>query len=64
MEEEVAGRCPICGSTERTFGHGFAGGGLGPYEICLGCDAMIFKERRDECDCLNGIAERAGEVAG
>lgn len=38
-------RCSVCGSTELTFGYGFAGGGgIGSYVICLGCDRIIAKQ--------------------
>ena len=59
MNADELERCPVCSSTDLSFGYGFAGGGLGGYTFCLGCDLMITKERTDEGDCFNGIQERA-----
>lgn len=58
MQNESADRCPICGSTNLSFGYGFAGGGLGAYTFCCDCDEILTKTRDDEGDCLNGIIER------
>lgn len=58
MSDRDDAKCPACGG-ETSFGYGFAGGGLGGYTFCLDCDQMISKERTDEGDCFNGIAERA-----
>ena len=47
-------RCPNCGG-EMTFGYGFAGGGLGPYTICLDCGGIITKHRTDPGECFHGV---------
>lgn len=56
---ESATKCPVCGSSDLSFGYGFAGSGLGGYTVCLDCDLMITKEIKDPGDCFNGIQERA-----
>lgn len=47
MKEDSADKCPICGCTDLSFGYGFAGGGLGVYTLCLGCDEILTKTRDD-----------------
>lgn len=42
--------CPHCASTLRHYGYGLAGGGLGSYEICLGCDKMLSKDPDPDAD--------------
>ena len=53
MTSEAEARCPICGGANLTFGYGFAGGGLGPYTICLDCDCIVAKHRTEQGTVFN-----------
>lgn len=46
--------CPVCGE-QLVHCYGFAGGGLGPYSICTGCDRIISKHRTDPGDCFENV---------
>lgn len=49
-----AKRCPECGSSNLSFGYGFAGGGgIGGYTFCVDCDCMIDKHVETAGSCLN-----------
>jgi hypothetical protein len=51
----VSEPCPICGG-ELSFGYGFAGGGgIGGYQFCLDCGAMISKHVEVPGECLHGV---------
>lgn len=52
LTSEESAACPVCGG-ELTFCYGFAGGGLGPYTMCLDCDRIITKERKDPGECFH-----------
>lgn len=54
MTSPTEPRCPVC-SGELAHCYGFAGGGLGPYSICTGCDRIITKLRTDSGDCFENV---------
>lgn len=52
--------CPLCGSTSTFVCYGLALGGLGPYEVCEGCDAVIWKQVNEPGQCLHGLDSPSG----
>ncbi len=43
-------KCPRCGSRHLHASHGLAGGGVGPYIVCLGCGEIVLKGIEDGGD--------------
>ena len=50
-------RCPKCGG-EITFGFGLAGGGYGPYWLCLTDDCDFFEKTQAEREPNDGEREK------
>lgn len=49
---DIGGECPNCKKVGNFHcSYGLAGGGFGPYVICLECDRVVAKTQVDESDC-------------
>lgn len=55
MTCESEAECPVCSSTDLSFGYGFAGGGFGPYTVCLDCGQLICKTQSDPGQCMDHV---------
>ena len=48
-------KCPKCSATNLHASHGLAGGGIGPYIVCLACGVIVLKGFEDggEGECFH-----------
>lgn len=43
LDDPATCKCPGCGSDSLNVSYGLAGGGAGPYVLCLGCGDLVLK---------------------